>query len=69
MKKAQEPDFFKNIKVTYDPELDKYDNVILFPEKYELARKLLDRAGHPGEAFKRILAEEQAEAQKHKSKK
>lgn len=31
----------------YDPELDKYKNVVLFPKKLELANKLLEKAPIP----------------------
>jgi hypothetical protein len=35
------------IKVTIDESLDKYDNVIPFPEKHEKMNGILKKTGHP----------------------
>lgn len=37
----------KNKKVTYNPALDKYENVILFKEKVESAKATLAKVGIP----------------------
>jgi hypothetical protein len=33
--------------VRIDPSLDKYENVVLFPEKLEIANKKLEKSGFP----------------------
>lgn len=33
--------------ITINPELDKYDDVVLFPEKVEKAKEIIARAGLP----------------------
>jgi hypothetical protein len=35
------------IKVTIDESLDKYDNMVLFPEKLKRANEILKKTGHP----------------------
>lgn len=37
----------KNPVIIIDPELDKYDNVVLFPEKVEKAKAAMARLGLP----------------------
>lgn len=37
----------KKIKVRYNPDLDKYEDVILFPEKVALAEKILKNVKLP----------------------
>ena len=37
----------KNKKVTHNPALDKYENVILFKEKVESAKAILAKVGIP----------------------
>ncbi len=37
----------KSPKVTYNPALDKYENVILFKEKVESAKAMLAKVGIP----------------------
>ena len=41
------------IKVTIDPELNKYDNIILFPEKVKEAKETIARIGLPDAIKKR----------------
>jgi hypothetical protein len=38
----------KTTTVEISKELNKYDNVVLFPEKLEKANKMLEKAGLPG---------------------
>ena len=35
------------IKVTIDKSLNKYDNIVLCPEKLERANEILRKTGHP----------------------
>jgi hypothetical protein len=42
------------IEVTINPELDKYDNVVLFPKKLEKANRILREVGLPKQLFKDI---------------
>jgi hypothetical protein len=37
----------KSTKVTYNPALDKYENVIVFKEKVESAKAMLAKVGIP----------------------
>ncbi len=39
----------RNVKVTYDPELDKYEEQVPFPKKLALANKQLKNAKFPDE--------------------
>lgn len=45
--------------ITRNPELDKEDNAVLFPEKMEQARCIIARAGLP--PVKRVTAEDSKE--------
>jgi hypothetical protein len=38
--------------VVIDESLDKYDNVILFPEKLAKTKEILKKTGHPKEYLK-----------------
>ena len=40
-------DSIRNPKVTYDPSLDKYDGVVLFPKKLDRAKEMFERVGLP----------------------
>jgi len=39
--------------VKIDESLDKYDNVIPFPEKHEKMNKIIEKTGHPENYLKR----------------
>lgn len=43
----------KNPKVTVDPSLNKYNDVVLFPEKLERANEILKKTGHPENYLKK----------------
>lgn len=47
MKVLAESGTVENPVIIINPELDKYDNVELFPEKMEKARQIIARAGLP----------------------
>lgn len=44
----------KDAKVTYDPELDKYENISLFPEKVRKAKEHLAKIGMPKEYYEQL---------------
>jgi hypothetical protein len=41
------------IKVTIDESLDRYDNIVLCPEKLERTNEILKRTGHPENYLKK----------------
>jgi len=41
------------VEVTYDPELDKYKDIVLFPEKLARANEILEKYGMPEEYIQR----------------
>jgi hypothetical protein len=50
----------KNPKVTYNPELDKYDDIVMFPEKVKKAKEAIARGGLP-KAYYEQIARQKAE--------
>jgi hypothetical protein len=68
MRKKRKIDWFKNIKVTIDPELNnKYDNEPFFQKKLEIAKKELGNPQDIMDAFKRIEEEELVKAKRRKA--
>ena len=53
---------FKEQKVTINPELDKYNDVVSFPEKLARANEMLAKWGLPKELEEQMLAEERENA-------
>lgn len=49
----------KNPKVTYNPELDKYADVILFPEKIKKAKEAIARGGLPKAYYEQIAKQKE----------
>ena len=52
----------KEQKVTINPELDKYNDVVMFPEKLARANEMLAKWGLPKELEEQMLAEERENA-------
>jgi hypothetical protein len=50
----------KNPKVTYNPELDKYNDIVMFPEKVRKAKEHIARVGMP-KAYYEQMARQKAE--------
>ncbi len=47
----QKKNNLKNPKITINPELDKYKDVVLFPEKVAEANRILKEVGLPKQLF------------------
>jgi len=47
MSTKEEPNKRKTPTVVIDKSLDKYDNVVLFPEKLAKINEILKKTGHP----------------------
>jgi hypothetical protein len=47
MKTTSQPNSITSPLMTVNPELDKYDDVVLFPEKVEKAKQAIARLGLP----------------------
>jgi hypothetical protein len=56
-------DLLKSGEITINPELDKYDNVVMFPEKVKKGRETIARIGMPKEYYEQ-MAKQKAEQEK-----
>ncbi len=44
----------EKITLVYNPELDKYDDIVLFPEKVKKGRETIARIGMPKEYYEQL---------------
>ncbi len=51
----------KNLKYTINPQLDKYDDLILFPEKLRKAKAHLAKVGMPKEYYEQMARQKEEE--------
>lgn len=54
-------ELMKNIKITYNPELDKQEDIISFQEKLEKGRKTIARIGMPKAHYEQIAKQKEQE--------
>lgn len=68
MRKKRKIDLFSNIKGKYNPELNKYKGIVLFPRQLEIAKKQIAESNLM-EFIKNFEEKEWAKAKRRKSMK